>query len=64
MATNKRRAAAERGKIRYHGGPCRKCGGTERYTSSGACVHCVNEQAKAYREEIREMMERASEGQS
>jgi len=25
---------------RYHGKPCKKCGGTERYTSNRTCVPC------------------------
>lgn len=26
---------------RFEGGPCRRCGGTERYRSTGACVACA-----------------------
>lgn len=25
----------------FHGGPCKNCEGTERYTKNGACVHCA-----------------------
>lgn len=45
-----RRAAAEAGQATYEGGACKKCGGTTRYTSNGACVPCMRKTAKASQE--------------
>jgi len=65
--TNERIKAAEAGKVRYHGTPCRKGHGTERYTITGACVICNRESSvkrqREMRERIREMMAIAKEGQ-
>lgn len=30
----------------YHGKPCRKCGGTERYTAVALCVACSKENSR------------------
>lgn len=38
-----REAARQAGLLRYHGRACRNCGTTERYTSGGACVHCMQQ---------------------
>lgn len=33
--------AAQNGERRYQGKPCKKCGGTLRYTINSACVACA-----------------------
>jgi len=35
-----RQQAQNFGFTKYHGSPCKKCGGTERYVSSTVCVPC------------------------
>ena len=54
-----RRQAAKQGNPRYHGKPCRKCGNTERLTTTGACVPCARIYNKRLRDEIREMLAKA-----
>lgn len=45
-----RAAALKAGEIMYIGAPCRRCKGTERYTSNGGCIECQN---KKPAEEVR-----------
>nr|UVX62902.1 MAG: hypothetical protein [Bacteriophage sp.] len=37
-----RAAALQRGDGVYTGAPCKRCKGTERYTSNGGCIECQN----------------------
>jgi hypothetical protein len=46
METPRQKAKAA-GHRKFAGDPCRKCGHTERYTSSSACVSCTKTAAKA-----------------
>lgn len=34
---------------RYHGSPCKRCGGTERFKSSWGCTACSKERGVAFR---------------
>jgi len=36
---------------RYHGKPCKRCGGTEKYTKSSTCTSCVAKRTKKFQEE-------------
>ena len=59
MDTNKpspRMEAARAGQRRFLGNACVKCGAQERYTSSGACVKCVNDAAAERRKMIQKLI--------
>lgn len=56
-----RRLAAERGESRFEGGPCAKCGGTTRYTGSGACVVCQVKHSTAYRRKFTDLLKKAKQ---
>jgi uncharacterized paraquat-inducible protein A len=47
-----RLAASKAGKSRYHGQPCKRCGGTERQTRNATCVVCHKLYAQRYRKKI------------
>lgn len=40
QAASARKGAVERGKTRYEGNPCSRCGGVVRYTKNTYCVVC------------------------
>lgn len=44
-----RRLAAAKGLKRYLGGPCKKCGGSERFTSNRGCVVCSSNNHSKWR---------------
>ena len=50
------KAATERRK-HYHAKPCKNCGSTDRYTSSGSCVQCTNAKAKEKHEYLRSLLQ-------
>jgi hypothetical protein len=52
-------AAATKGEVHYEGSPCRNCGSTLRYVSTGQCVACVKTKTESRREEIRELIRAA-----
>jgi uncharacterized OB-fold protein len=37
----------------YIGTPCKTCGGTHRYTHSGACSHCARKKAAEHTRRVR-----------
>lgn len=39
--TSPRVVAAKKGERKYHGKPCKTCGGTERYVINAGCVSCL-----------------------
>lgn len=49
-----RAEAIKQGLVKYHGKPCKKCGGTARYTLNSACVACQFSRVEKERQEIRE----------
>lgn len=49
-----RAEAIKKGLVKYHGKPCKKCGGTARYTLNSACVACQFSRVEKERQEIRE----------
>ena len=55
MAKNQRCKAIEPGATRYFGKPCRRCGGTERYTANSGCVVCCSAATEKYRAVYREI---------
>lgn len=63
MATPRQEAKAA-GQRKYTGDPCGKCGDTERYTSSTACVSCTKAAAKAAHKNKRATTPAPSPGQS
>lgn len=58
MATS-RDAAARSGEVYYDGKPCKKCGGTKRYTSTAGCVACLIKRGKAERRRIKKLIAEA-----
>jgi len=58
MDTPRKKAALE-GSTRYHGKPCKKCGGTERLTSTGACIPCSRVHCRRQHAQIRELLRQA-----
>ena len=56
---NERIKAAEAGQTRYHGSPCRKGHGTERYTLTGVCVVCNREHSGKWQRTMRERLRQA-----
>lgn len=54
--------AAQNGQSHYEGSPCRKCGGTLRYTVSCNCVACANKGTNATHAKIREILRNAKKG--
>jgi len=59
MQDTPRKTAATLGQVRYHGRPCKRCGGTERLTSTGACIPCSRKQARSSQDKIRELLRQA-----
>mgnify|MGYP003334960089 CR=1 FL=1 len=57
-----REKAAQKGDPKYHGAPCKKCGGTERYTSNAACVECTKRVAQANTDRLRQQLKDAKVG--
>jgi late competence protein required for DNA uptake (superfamily II DNA/RNA helicase) len=49
--------AACKGEIRFEGPPCRRCGGTQRYTSSTYCCGCTARIALSRYEKKRALLE-------
>jgi len=54
--TSPRWIAARAGEKRFTGNPCKHCGAAIRFTSSGACVVCANNRAKARNDQIRKLL--------
>lgn len=40
MSLSSREQAIQNGEIKYVGKPCKRCGGTVRYTRNAGCVNC------------------------
>lgn len=61
MKKHPRMTAAERGEKQYRGIECKRnpAHGTKRYTSSGQCVQCCSESAKARVAAIRSTLKAA-----
>ena len=51
--------AATNGRKHYKASPCKACQCQDRYTSSGACVDCVNRKANDRQKRIRAMLKGA-----
>jgi Recombination endonuclease VII len=45
-ASEARQQALKEGRKTYHGKPCKKCGGMEKYVSSNGCIECGKESTK------------------
>lgn len=58
-----RMEAAQSGQRKFHGKPCRKCGGTERYVCSSNCIACQKAQSNVYHTKVREALKQAEVGQ-
>lgn len=56
-----RMSAAKGGRVRFIGNPCKRCGGTVRYTSAGQCVECAYATAQAQHNLIRDTLRKARE---
>lgn len=54
--------AAQDGRSKYEGKPCRVCGSTERFVSNGNCVACSLAHTKKYRQKVQEKLRQAREG--
>lgn len=54
--------AAEQGNTHYDGQPCRTCGNTLKYTSTGNCVVCTRAKTNDHRAKVRELLEKAKGG--
>lgn len=54
--------AARRGETKFHGKPCRRCGGTERYVCSSNCIACQKSVSNRYHTKVREARLEAQEG--
>lgn len=52
-------AAAEKGEVHYTGSPCRKCGSTLRYVTTGVCVECAKAASNAHREKVQAIIRQA-----
>lgn len=59
QARARRLAAAAAGAMHYSGLVCRKCQGTERYVSTGACVPCTKHRAITSQREMRAALAQA-----
>lgn len=61
METNKkpRMEAAQRGETKFHGKPCRRCGGTERYVCSSNCIACQKSVSNVYHTKIKQALTEA-----
>ena len=56
--------AATEGRKRYETKPCKRCGSTTRYTSSGACVACTGARTITRDKRIRELLKSAQKQSS
>lgn len=54
--------AAKNGEVHYTGSPCRKCGSTTRYVTTGVCVECAKAASNAQREKVQAIIKQAREG--
>lgn len=54
--------AAEQGKTHYEGQPCKTCGSTLKYTSTGNCVPCSKTATAEQRRKVRELLAQAKAG--
>lgn len=54
--------AAEKGQTHYEGTPCRTCGTSLKYTTTGNCVACSKAKTSETRAKVRELMEQAKAG--
>lgn len=59
---NPRMKAAEQGKTHYEGQPCKTCGTTQKYTSTGNCVQCSKTATAEQRRKVRELLAQAKAG--
>lgn len=59
--TSPRAVAAKAGDMRYTGKPCKKCGCTEKYTSTATCVDCAKKAAIENTKKIRQHIQEARE---
>lgn len=58
---SKRMDAAVKGEVHYHGKPCKKCGSTVRYVTTGVCVECAKAASSAVRLKVQELRRQARE---
>lgn len=54
--------AANAGDKHYDGSPCKTCGSTLRYVTTGACVQCTKAKSIAHRIKVQAMIRQAREG--
>ena len=59
MKQSPRLEAAKKGEREFVGGPCRRCGGTRRYTAAGNCVACAKAATAKYNAGIRKILKEA-----
>ncbi len=54
--------AAASGSTHYKGKPCKSCGQSLRYTTTGVCVECTKRYNDNYRERIKTQLKEARGG--
>ena len=59
---NPRVKAAQEGRSRYQGNPCKICGEAERFTANGNCANCQRGHNRAYQVRLQQLLAAAKAG--
>lgn len=59
-----REVAIQKGLKRYHGSPCRVCGGTEKFVSNSSCTYCTTIATKNRSPDVGRKYQQSEKGKS